>query len=187
MNPSDTALLVIDVQEKLWPHISHRDLLGPRLEMLVEGARILQVPTLATEQYVRGLGPTIEPLASRLPTRIEKTDFSAGTESNILAQLDRPGIRKVLLCGIETHVCVQQTSLDLLAQGFQVYVAVDAVGSRSPLDRKIALERMQASGVLLTTVESVLFEWTRVAGTATFKEVSALVKKYPPILVWPEA
>ncbi len=180
MNPSDTVLLVIDVQERLWPHIAERDQILHRLEFLVEAAQVLGVPIVTTEQYVRGLGPTIEPIATKLPKRIEKIAFSAGIEREVLDTLDRPGIRKVLLTGIEAHICVQQTAIDLLANGFQVYLAVDGVGSRSPIDRETALVRMQTSGVMLTTAESAVFEWTTTAGTPTFKKISEMVKRYPP-------
>jgi nicotinamidase-related amidase len=138
------------------------------------------VPIVTTEQYVKGLGPTIEPLATKLSGRIEKITFSAGTEPKVLAKLHQPGIRKVLLTGIEAHVCVQQTAIDLLAHGFQVYLAIDGIGSRSPIDCQTALIRMRTSGVMLTTAESAVFEWTNTAGTPTFKKISELVKKYPP-------
>lgn len=182
MDPSDTLLLVIDVQEKLWPHISGRERLFARLDLLLRAAEVLSVPVLATEQYVKGLGSTIAPLLPLLPKRVEKIAFSAGFEPAVLSLLDRPGLRKILLVGIETHVCVLQTALDLLANGFQVYVAVDAVGSRSPIDRDVALRRMESAGVRLTTAESAVFEWTRVAGTPNFKRISELVKQHPPAL-----
>lgn len=185
MNPSDTVLLVIDVQDRLWPHIHGREVILPRIEFLIDAAQILSVRTIATEQYVKGLGPTVEPIAQKLPLRIEKIAFSAGIEPAVLAELEKPGIRKILLAGIETHVCVMQTALDLLANGFQVYLAVDAVGSRSPMDRATALSRLASSGVQLTTAESAVFEWTKLAGTPTFKAVSVLVKKYPPVIEHP--
>lgn len=180
MNPSDTVLLVIDVQERLWPHIAERERILPRIEFLVDAAQVLGVPIVTTEQYVKGLGPTIEPLASKLATRIEKIAFSAGMEPEVLCQLHRPGIRNVLLTGIEAHVCVQQTAIDLLAHGFQVFLAADGVGSRSPIDRETAFVRMRTSGVIPTTAESAVFEWTTTAGTPTFKKISEIVKKYPP-------
>jgi nicotinamidase-related amidase len=180
MTPAETVLLVIDVQERLWPYIHGRDAILPRIDLLVQAAGILGIRTIATEQYTKGLGPTIEPIAGRLPDRIEKLAFSAAREPRVLAELEKPGVRKVLLAGIETHVCVQQTALDLLAAGFQVYLPVDAVGSRSPLDKETALTRLSSSGVTLTTAESAVFEWTEISGTPVFKRISELIKQYPP-------
>lgn len=178
MTPLNTALLVIDMQEKLLPSI---DTCGPVLwntRRLLDGAAILKVPVLGTEQYPKGLGSTVPELAERMGTLPEKLEFSScACLSDQLAELQRP---KILIAGIEAHVCVQQTALDLVALGYDVLLAVDAIGSRFRQDKRIALRRMESSGVTLTTTEAVLFEWCRVAGTPEFKQISQLVRETPP-------
>ena len=176
MNPADTLLLVIDVQERLSRKIQGYESLFPRIMLLIEAAKILGIRVIATEQYPKGLGPTIAPFAQRIEQRITKMAFSAGIEPAVLHELDPLGIRKILLVGIEAHVCVQQTAMDLLASGFQVYLAVDGVGSRRHFDAETALRRLSHAGVVLTSAESAVFEWTKVAGTAEFKQISELVK-----------
>lgn len=169
------ALLVIDLQEKLLPAIPDRESLLADVTLLVRGAAIWNVPATLTEQYPQGLGPTVTPLRELLPAPREKMTMSAAgcLDWPPAAESERP---QVVLAGIEAHVCVLQTALDLLAAGYQVYVAVDAVSSRFPLDRGVALDRLARSGANLTTVESVLFEWAEAAGTPEFKQTSQLVK-----------
>lgn len=179
MNRGDTLVLVIDAQEKLWPAIHGSEEMLPRSLLLLKAAKELGIPIVATEQYPKGLGTTIAPLSVLVGEPIEKSAFSAGIEPQVMSVLDRPGLRKILLLGIEAHVCVLQSALDLMASGFQVYVAVDAVGSRRPLDKATALERMASASVTLTTAESAVFEWTFEAGTAEFKRISKLVKEVP--------
>ncbi len=175
MSRSDTGLLVIDVQTKLMGKMAARDPVVANIARLVEGARILGVPVQATEQYPKGIGPTVPELADRLPPRPEKLAFSCCGLPEVAEQFRSRGVQKVLLAGIETHVCVQQTALDLAAQGFRVFVAADAVTSRKDIDRDLALRRMERAGVVLTTTEAALFEWTEAAGTPEFKQISKLV------------
>jgi len=177
MTPGDTALLVIDVQEKLVPAIAGGDRVVWNVRRLIDGANILDLAVTATEQYPRGLGPTVPELADRLGEIPSKLTFSCGGCPEIFEALESRGIHKLLVCGMETHVCVQQTVLDLLAGAWQVYVAVDAVGSRYEVDYRTALGRMDSSGATLTTTESALFEWCRVAGTPEFREISRLVRE----------
>ena len=177
MTPGDTALLVIDVQEKLVPAIAGGDRVVWNVRRLIDGANILDLAVTATEQYPRGLGPTVPELADRLGEIPSKLTFSCGGCPEIFEALESRGIHKLLVCGMETHVCVQQTVLDLLAGAWQVYVAVDAVGSRYEVDYRSALGRMDSSGATLTTTESALFEWCRVAGTPEFREISGLVRE----------
>ena len=134
----------------------------------------------ATEQYPKGLGATTRILAQRLGEIPAKLMFSCRECGQLFEHWRDQGIYKILAVGIKTHVCVQQTVLDLLAGGFQVYVAVDAVGSRYAVDRETALRRMEMSGATLTATEAALFEWCEVAGTPEFKRVSALVRETPP-------
>ncbi len=177
MSRGDTALLVVDVQEKLMPAIAD----GPRViwnaGRLIDGAKILGLPVIATEQYPQGLGPTVHELSQRLGAVPSKLAFSCGGCPELFDDLRNRGIHKILVCGAETHVCVQQTVMDLLADGWRVYVAADAVGSRFDIDYGTALRRMDSAGATLTTTEAALFEWCEVAGTAEFKQISRLAKQ----------
>jgi nicotinamidase-related amidase len=177
MSPGDTALLVIDVQEKLVPAISERKRVVWNVRRLLDGAKVLGLSMIGTEQYPQGLGPTVPELAERLGSLPSKLTFSCGGCPGLFAELEQKGIGKILVAGIETHVCVQQTVLDLLAAGWSVLVAVDAVGSRFEIDHRTALERMNSTGATLTTTEAALFEWCRVAGTPEFKQISKLAQE----------
>jgi nicotinamidase-related amidase len=176
LSDADTALLVIDVQEKLVPLICDADALVRNIAFLLDAARLLNLPIQCTEQYPRGLGPTVPPLADKLPQRPDKVAFSCCAVSSIVETLHREARPKVVLCGIETHVCVLHTALDLLALDFRVYVAADAVSSRSRLDHDIALRRLEQAGAILTTSEMCVFEWIGGASHPQFKAVSRLVQ-----------
>lgn len=180
MNRDDTALLVVDMQEKLVKLIPGHEQLVWNIGRLMDGATILGLTVLATEQYPKGLGPTSPELAARLGSIPAKLAFSCGECGGLFQELGKKGIHKILVCGIEAHVCVQQTVHDLLAEGFRVYLAADAIGARGRLDYEIALRRMDSAGATLTTVEAALFEWCDVAGTPEFKQISSLVKQSPP-------
>jgi nicotinamidase-related amidase len=177
MSPGDTALLVLDVQEKLLPAISERKQIVWNVRRLLDGAKILGVTVVGTEQYPQGLGPTAPELAERLGPLPAKVRFSCGGCPGMIADLEQKGIGKILITGVETHVCVQQSVLDLLAAGWSVFVAVDAVGSRFEIDHVTALDRMNSAGATLTTTESALFEWCRIAGTQEFKQISKLARE----------
>jgi nicotinamidase-related amidase len=177
MSRDDTALLIVDMQERLLPSIRHGTLVIWNVRRLLDGARLLGLEFAATEQYPKGLGPTAPVLAERLGEIPAKLTFSCGECGGIFRRLAESGRPKVLVVGVETHVCVQQTVLDLLADGFRVYVAVDAVGSRFELDYQTALRRMESAGATLTTTEAALFEWCEVAGTPEFKQISQLVRE----------
>jgi nicotinamidase-related amidase len=172
---------VVDVQEKLVPAIGAAGRIVWNIRRLIDGARVLGLPVVASEQYPQGLGPTVPELASRLEQRSAKTYFSCGELAALFADLRRRNIEKLLVCGLETHVCIQQTTLDLMADGWRVYVAVDAVGSRYDLDHQTALRRMDASGAVLTTTEAALWEWCQKAGTTEFKQISRIVRENAPI------
>ena len=176
LSRNDSRLLVVDVQEKLISHIDQRDRVVRNCRRLIKAAGILSVPTVATEQYPRGLGATIPELAVLLGERSDKVRFSCGEVLGWQCQGDDGfDVDKVVVCGIESHVCVLQTCYDLLSQGFRVYVPADAVGSRSSFDYNFALQRLRDTGVVVTTTESVMFEWCEVAGTPEFKQISRLV------------
>ena len=177
MSPADTVVLVIDVQDKLLPLIPNQVALVRNIAFLIDGARLLQMPVAATEQYPKGLGSTTAELARRLPDRPDKTGFSCCAIPSVVDGFRRGARPKVLLAGIETHVCVQHTALDLLNLDFRVYVAVDAVSSRFVIDHDVALRRMEKAGAILTTCEAALFEWIGGAGHPQFKAVSQLVQE----------
>ena len=180
MSRADTGLLVVDVQGKLITMVPGHPRITWNIGRLIDGAKILDVQVAATEQYPKGLGPTTPELASRLGEIPAKMTFSCGGCPEIFQRWESQGIFKVLLAGIESHVCVLQTAFDLLSHGFRVYLAVDAVGSRFDIDYQTALRRMDSAGVTLTTTESALFEWCEVAGTPEFKQISKLVQQQPP-------
>jgi len=180
MSSQDTALLVIDVQGKLVGLIQNHRRLVWNIRRLLDAAKLFGVHTMATEQYPKGLGATTAELASRLGDVASKTRFSCGCCPDIFADLPMKGIRKILLVGIETHVCVQQTALDLLTAGFEVYLAVDALGTRNPVDHRIGIRRMELAGAYLTTVESAMFEWCEDSKSEQFKAMSQLIQEQPP-------
>ena len=177
MSPSDSALLVVDVQVKLVAAMGGVPRVLWNVRRLIDGAKVLGLPVMASEQYPQGLGPTVAELAAHLERRPAKLAFSCRELPDLFADLRQRNIEKLLVCGLETHVCVQQTALDLLADGWRVYVAVDAVASRHDLDHQTALRRMEASGATLTTTEAALFEWCQIAGTPQFKHISRLVPR----------
>lgn len=180
MSRHDTGLLVIDVQEKLIPLIPGHQRIVWNIGRLLDAAAILGVPAAGTEQYPKGLGPLVPELRTRLAHVPQKLAFSCAGCVNSLQQSAFTGRDKLLVCGIETHVCVQQTVIDLLSMGVAVYVAVDAVGARYAIDHDVALKRMDAAGAVLTTTESAIFEICQSAGTAEFKQVSQLIRQAPP-------
>lgn len=176
LSREESRLLVIDMQQKLVPIVQQPSEITSNCLKLIEAAKLLNIPVAATEQYPKGLGSTVEQISAHLPTPIEKIDFSCTSSLNWGLAQDDPDARfKVVIAGIETHVCVLQTAFDLMSVGYRVYIAVDAVSSRKSLDQDIAIQRMAAGGAILTTTESVIFEWCRRAGTPEFKQLSRLV------------
>jgi len=173
------VLLVIDVQERINTVMVDQGHL-PRIEVLVEACRALEVPVIASEQYPKGLGATVEPLAGLLgETPAAKNTFSCARDLDLRESLAATGRSQVIVTGIETHVCVLSTALDLLDAGHRVHVPHDAVNSRRAADKHWALERMQSAGAQITATESALFELVERCDTADFKTVASLVKKLP--------
>lgn len=173
------ALVMVDLQERLLPVMHGWDPLLSRVALLVSGARLLELPILVTEQYPKGLGPTVERLSRALRpfAPFEKTSFSCFGAPGFLEALKATGCRRVALFGIEAHVCVRQTARDLLLDGFSVDLVEDAVSSRSPLDLDVGKRRMIADGARPLTVEMLLFEAMGDAKHPAFKEISKLVKE----------
>jgi nicotinamidase-related amidase len=170
--------VVIDIQERLLPHIHEGDLLLRNSLKLIEGLQVLSVPLVITQQYTKGLGPTVQAVVQMFPgfSPIEKISFSCCGDATFNNKLTELGKSDIILFGIESHVCVLQTCLDLLEAGKRVIVVEDCVSSRKPDDKRIAIKRMGQEGALITTLESLLFELTRVAGNDTFKNISRIVK-----------
>ena len=175
---SKAGLVVVDVQERLLPAIFEPPRVVQNVVRLIRGAAILQVPILATEQYRKGLGRTVPEVAAAVPgfAPLEKVEFSACGAAGFLPALQDKQVSQAILCGIEAHVCVSQTCLDLLERGFGVFVAADAVSSRTAENCRLGLERMRAAGAVIVSTEMVLFELLERAGTDEFKQILALVK-----------
>ncbi len=171
------ALLVIDVQEKLLAAIPDRERLVANAVRLIRGAKILDVPSWGSEQYPEGLGSTVAAIADLIPERCSKLTFHCCATARILEQLYGRHIRHVTLAGIEAHVCVAQTALELLDLGFRVQIPADAVASRHDSDQKFALRRLENAGATISTTEAVLFEWCETADRPEFKAISGLVKE----------
>jgi len=173
-----TALLVIDIQEKILPVIFEHERVVENTLKLIKGFKILDVPIYFTEQYPKGLGPTESriKLALENTQAIQKMTFSCYGAGDLFEELKQKNIQQVVVCGIESHVCVIQTVLDLLENNFQVQVAADTVSSRRKFDYETAIRRMENNGAEITLTESILFEMLNVCGTDEFKAVSKLVK-----------
>ena len=177
MSGLDTGLLVIDMQEKLVPKVAGAAALVRNIAFLLDAAKLVGVPVQATEQYPRGLGPTVAELLPRLPERLDKVAFSSCAIPAVPETFHRLARPKLVLTGIETHVCVLHTALDLLSAGFRVFLPVDALGARYRLDHDTAFARLEQAGAVLTSTEGCAFEWMGGADHPRFKEVSRLVQE----------
>ena len=186
MSPTDRltaragGLLIVDLQPRLLAAIRSAPLLKVNAGRLACAAGLLGVPVWATEQSPDKLGPTDPELAGLLPPPLAKTTFRCGGAPGLLDAIAGRKVEHLTLAGIEAHVCVAQTALELLALGFSVQIPADAVGSRSDLDREVALRRLERAGAILTTVEAVLFEWTETAEHPQFRAISALIRDFQP-------
>ncbi|MEX1147704.1 MAG: hydrolase [Sphingomonadales bacterium] len=175
-------LLVVDVQERLFPHIDDAGTVRSNIEVLVTAALEMDIPVTLSEQYPKGLGPTIEPLMKYLGDvpRFEKMHFSCAVDPEILRRvrhLETASNRdQIVVVGIEAHVCVLQSALGFRGGGHHVAVVADGVGSRQPASRERALDRMAHAGIEIVTTEMVLFEWMHKAGTDQFRSLSKLIK-----------
>lgn len=178
MNKNDTLFIVVDFQEKLMPVMSDKESLEEKTCRLAEGMKVLGIPHIVTQQYTKGIGETIPSIAEAVGpfTAIDKISFSCLGNEEFAQQLEAAGRRTAVVCGIEAHICLQQTVLQLLDLGYQVYVPADCVSSRSPRDREQSLARMAAAGAVVTTYESILYELLRDAKAPEFKAISKIVK-----------
>ena len=179
LNKENSALLVIDVQERINAVMADQSHV-PRLEVLIEACREIGVPVIASEQYPQGLGPTVDSLTNLLGDELPgKLTFSCARDDGLRQAITECGREQVVVTGIETHVCVLQTALDLIGGGFEVHVPHDAVNSRRPADKEWALHRMASAGAVITSTESALFELLERCDTADFKTVAKLIKRIP--------
>lgn len=177
LHRDNAALLIIDVQERLIKAMNNRDSVETAIGVLQQGMEVLNIPTLITEQYPRGLGATVECIRAQNTAAcvVEKTTFSCCGEQNFWPALTAMERKQIIVTGMETHVCVLQTVLDLINAGYQVHVPVSATCSRDDANRDNAIRRMEQAGAIITNVESVLFELLRAAGSDEFKTISKLV------------
>jgi nicotinamidase-related amidase len=183
LSPESSLLVIIDVQERLMPAVLHGRQIVFNVRRLFEAAQAIGVPVVVSEQYPQGLGSTVQELALSIPVGtpvLPKKSFSVYDDAPIRTVIDTHCRSQIILCGVETHVCVLQSAFDLHRAGHEVYIVVDAVGSRSADDQTIALRRFESSGMALTTTESLLFEWCRTAEHPQFKMFSRLVKETVP-------
>ncbi len=178
LSVEDTVLMVIDMQGNLYESMQDKQFLLENVRKLIGGMQLFGIPVIVTEQIPEKLGPTIAPVAEMLPgaARIPKADFSCCGDGKIMKALKAVERRQVLLCGIEAHVCVYQTAIDLLGFGYEVHLVADAVSSRTVLNRKIGIEKMLAEGAHLASTEMVLFELIRTAEDPRFREIFKIVK-----------
>ncbi len=174
----NTVLVIVDVQEKLWRAIYEKEKLLDNLQRLINGLHVLGVPVIMTEQYPHGLGQTLPEIVALLPNikPIAKLSFSCCGDENFRREFKALDRKQVLITGIESHVCVYQTAIDLLNSGYTVQAVADCISSRTPENRELGLHRMESAGGKLTGVEMVLFELLRIAGSEQFRAISKIVK-----------
>jgi len=182
LDPAKAALLVVDVQDRLWPVMdaAGRDRVMQNLHILIETARRLRLPAVWSEQYPKGLGTTVPELASALTSldaqRLEKVDFSCAAAPGFAAIAENVGRSQWIVAGIEAHVCVYQTARDLAAAGATVHVPADAVTSRSAANRAVGLDLMSRAGAVVTSTEVVVFDLLQRAGSEDFRALSKLIR-----------
>ncbi|MFA5375387.1 MAG: hydrolase [Dehalococcoidia bacterium] len=178
LNIDKTTLVIIDVQEKLSRVMHEKEKLFENLQKLIKGAKLLNIPIIVTEQNPSGLGPTVPDIAALLTDikPITKFSFSCGGEEPFMRVIENLNRKQILLTGIETHVCVYQTAVDLIEAGYEVHTVVDCVSSRTIENKNLALDKMKSEGAMLTSVEITLFELLRTAKNPKFKEMSQIVK-----------
>ncbi len=178
VSAENTMALVIDYQEKLIPVIYNNDDIVKNSALLIKGLNELEVPIVVSQQYTKGLGATIEPIALALGEFVpfDKMSFSLWGTEEIREAIKSANRKNVVVCGVEAHICVLQTVIDLVENGYNVFVVEDCIGSRKPNDKKFSCKRAVREGAFLTTYEAILYELTTGAGTPHFKAISKLTK-----------
>jgi nicotinamidase-related amidase len=176
LDRAKSLLLLVDMQQRLVPFMAGREDVIAQCGILLRAAGEMGVPILASEQYPKGLGTTIPELAELVSVRFEKMEFSAYANTAIKDELKRARQEQIVLAGVEAHVCVLQSALELLEAGYQVFVVADAVASRKPQSREVALQRLDRAGATLITTEMTLFEWLRSADAPEFRSISKMIR-----------
>lgn len=179
LDRNKAALIVVDIQEAFRSAIPEFPQIASRISMAVRGFRILNLPVIITEQYPKGLGRTAEEVLFSMPAEfefVEKTSFSSYGAVSFIEQLRASGASQIALCGLESHICVNQTAHDLLTEAFEVHILTDCIGSRYTQDKETAIRKMQDSGAVLSSMEMALFELLRDARHEQFKEIQDLIK-----------
>ena len=174
----NTIALIIDIQEKLFPVMWKKERLLKNCLILINGLKELEIPMIVTQQYTKGLGATLEEIRNAIPGfhYIEKREFSCCDEPSVMESLDQLKAKNVIICGIESHVCVLQTAADLKESKYTPIITMDAVSSRFKNNMELAKDRFRYENIMLTSTESVLFELTRSSASPEFKTISKLVK-----------
>ena len=178
LNREDTLAVFIDFQEKLMPAMHHKEDLQDKVCRLAKGLGVLGIPHIVTQQYTKGIGETIPEVAEAIGEfeAIDKTTFSCMSHVDFINQLEIAARKNIIVCGIESHICVQQTVEQLLEEGYNVYIPVDCISSRSQNDFLWAAERMEKAGAIMTTYESILYELLKDSKAEGFREISKIVK-----------
>ena len=177
MRRQHTALLIVDVQDAFRDVVIDFDQMVWNIDRLAQAATLFGIPVAATTQYSRGLGTTVEQLASYSNPELDKLTFSCRELNNLFEEWNRTGVSSIVVTGIELHVCILQTVMDLLSYGFDIYLPVDAVSGRLALDANTAIKRMRDAGTIVTTCETTMFEWCESAVDPCFKQISDLAKQ----------
>jgi hypothetical protein len=173
----ETLCLAIDYQEKLMPVIERKEEMTGRSVRLLKGMKILHIPLIVTEQYPKGLGNTVSGIKEAACTEaLEKIEFSCAQNQNVMDRIKEYQKKNILICGIEAHICVLQTVIDLQREGYQTVLAADCIGSRREEDKFFAIERAKAEGSVITTSEAILYELMKKAGTQEFREILKMIK-----------
>ena len=178
LNREDSLAVFIDFQEKLMPAMYNKEVLQDKVVRLAKGLKVLGIPHIVTQQYTKGIGETIPEVAEAIGEfePIDKTTFSCMSHVDFINQLEIAARKNIIVCGIESHICVQQTVEQLLEEGYNVYVPVDCISSRSQNDFLWAAERMEKAGAVMTTYESILYEFLKDSKAEGFREISKIVK-----------
>jgi nicotinamidase-related amidase len=179
LNADNTILVVVDMQQVFVPHLFEPERVVKNICTLIKGVSALRIPVLSATQNKEKLGDVVPEVKELLPVLLppfDKMCFSCFSDPAFRSELERSGRKQVILCGIESHVCVNQTAHEIIAAGFQAHIAVDSITSRTESNWRVGIDKMRQGGALLTSVEMALFELMRVAGTPEFREVSKLIK-----------
>ncbi|MCL1822228.1 MAG: isochorismatase family protein [Prolixibacteraceae bacterium] len=173
-----TIGLVIDIQDKIYPAMDAKEAFLKKSLMLIQGLQILNIPIITTQQYTKGLGETLAEIKNAIPefSPLDKRDFSCCGDASVAEIFLSAGKKNIIICGVESHVCVQQTALDLKAADLNPIIIVDAVASRYESDKQLAMERFRYEGVMMASAESILFELTGSSLAPEFKDISKLVR-----------